>query len=310
MNKKAKIKTLPVVVFLVIAFFSVLGSLTLYMLIRKENFKEDARDILKESGTNHDSKTQEKIIPQNDLIRITFPASGEKVGGNINVTGIAKGVWYFEGEFPVDMVDLAGNRLADASALAEGEWMTEDFVPFSATLKYAVHDKMEAKLIIQRNNPSDLEKNHSSVEIPITLEPGITSAKLFFSSQHLDNAVSICDKVFPVSRSGYETTVNAKQVLEDLLAGPTEKEKDLGYKTSIPQGVKIQNFEASSNVAKVDLSKELLDIDVDVACRRILMKTQIEETIKNAGGVKDVIITVNRKPFPGKFPDEGPSGSR
>ena len=88
---------------------------------------------------------------KSDLIKVSFPQKNEKVGGIINVTGIARGGWYFEGEFPVSLEDLKGNELASGIAMAQGEWMTEDFVPFSASLTYRTDSSLSAKIILKRN---------------------------------------------------------------------------------------------------------------------------------------------------------------
>lgn len=267
-------------------------------------------EIIQKSATIDDTTNKntvpEKIIPPNNLIQVSFPSSGEKIGGTLNVTGIAKGIWYFEGDFPVRLVDSAGRELAIAPASAQSEWMKEDFVPFSATLKYPVSQATSAKLILAKDNPSDMRELDDAIEIPVVLEPEISSAKIFFSSQYRDADVSLCDKVFPVGRSSFESMAYARQALEALLAGPTEKEKALGYSTVIPAGVKIQNFDASTKIARIDLSRELLNLDVDVACRRILIQTQITETLKNASGAESVFITVDGQLFPGEFSDEGP----
>ena len=254
----------------------------------------------------------EKNIPAEktayaDLIQVSFPISGEKVGGTINVTGIARGTWYFEGEFPVYLTDAEGNQLAWAPARAQGEWMKEDFIPFSASLKYPVGRSAPAKLVLKRNNPSDIREQDAMVEIPVILEPETTSAKLFFMSQYFDKNASYCDQVFPAAREVFESMALAHQTLEDLLAGPTEEEKALGYGTAIPAGVTIQNFDASFPVARLDLGRELLNLKVDTACPRLLIQKQIEETVKGVSGAESVVITVDGQPFPGEFPDEGPT---
>ena len=240
------------------------------------------------------------IVPEvsyNNLIKVSFPKEGERVGGTINVTGIARGSWYFEGDFPVELWDLSGKMLASAAALAEGEWMKEEFVPFSAALIYSVSEPTPARLVLKKNNPSDLPEQNAQIEIPVTLEPEKTSAKIFFMSQHNDPFLAGCNQVFPVARSVGETMAFSHQAVEELLAGPTEQEKALGYQTAIPSGVKIQQFDPFSKVARIDLSRELLELDVDVACRRIFIQTQLEKTIKNSSGAEKVIITVDGKSF-------------
>jgi hypothetical protein len=238
-----------------------------------------------------------KDVSQNDLIRVSFPKAGEHVGGRINVTGIARGTWYFEGEFPIELVDSSGKKIAGASALAQGEWMREEFVPFSASLEYRTDNEQPAKIILRRNNPSDLREQDAQMEIPIILDPEMTSAKIFFSNFHRDNSISICKEVFPAGRPVHETMAFSHQAVEELLKGPSETEKSLGYSTAIPAGVKIQSFDSSSKIARIDLSKELLQLEVDTVCSRIHIQTQLEETIKNSSGAKEVVITVDGQAF-------------
>jgi hypothetical protein len=293
--------------FLIITVFLILTFLLVAVALRDTNtLKEDVSGISQYGDEFIDTSSRQESDLHRDFIQVSFPQPGEEVGGKINVTGIAKGTWYFEGEFPIDLVDLEGKRLSSASAMAEGEWMTEKFVPFSASLKYETSDTISAKLILRRNNPSDILEQNISIEIPVTLLPEITSTKVFFGSRHLSPGIPNCDQVFSVARSGHNSMAYSHQTLEELFLGPTDEEKKLGYYTAIPLGVRIQSFDPSSRIAQIDLSRELLEMDVDVACRRIIMKNQIVRTIKESSSAEDVIITVDGKPFPGEFPSEGP----
>lgn len=245
---------------------------------------------------------------EHDQIKVGFPIPGQRVGNQIVVSGIAKGGWYFEGDFPVLLEDEQGNVLASSSARAQGSWMNEDFVPFVSVLDYPREDSREAVIILQKDNPSDIRELDDQIEIPVVLGPDDSSAQVFLSSQHFDRNVSSCGQVFSIGRPVSPTMAAPRQSLEELLNGPTVSERELGYGTAIPGGVQIQNFDASEKIAKVDLSKELLDLEVDTACSRSLIQNQISETIKNASGVEQVVITVDGQPFPGEFLNGGPSG--
>ncbi len=292
---------------IVIGVFLIIGAFLLSVYISKNNpFERMASNMV---NNRYEVRTKEIKNGQgknNELIRVSFPREGEKIGGTIYVTGIAKGAWYFEGSFPVYLVDSSGKKLASTSASAQGGWMRKDFVPFSATLKYPVDRVTPAKLILQKDNPSGLRERDDSIEIPMTLEPKKTTAEVFFSSRYHDPNVSSCEQVFPVARPAFETMALTRQTLEELFEGPTEKERELGYTNNIPPNVKIQKLDTTTGVARVDLSREFLELDVDVACRRLLMQKQVEETIKNVSGAQKVIITVDGQAFPGEFPDEGP----
>lgn len=290
-------KILPKVKFFAVILLALGGAL----FLMSNEIKDNEPEIIlppKEEGMQNNS--------EHELIQVSFPASGEKVGGEINVTGIAKGGWYFEGEFPIELLTPEGEKLAGFPALAEGEWMREDFVPFSAKLKYPVNQETKAKLVLHRNNPSDLREQDAQIEIPVILMPDVSSLRIFWGSKYLAPGVSICDQVFPAARSGSESMASSREALEQLLQGPTEKETKLGYFSAIPHGVKIQKFDATTGTARVDLSRELLELEADTACSRTFIQKQITETIKRASAAQAVFIEVDGKPFPGEFPSEGP----
>ncbi len=50
------------------------------------------------------------------------------------------------------------------------DWMTEDFVSFTATLTFEGSTTDSGKLILEKDNPSGLPENADSLEIPIKFE--------------------------------------------------------------------------------------------------------------------------------------------
>jgi len=75
-------------------------------------------------------------LEKGDLIRIESPRPGQEIASPLTITGEARGTWYFEGDFPVVLTDWDGRIIAQHYATAQGEWMTEDFVPFSSELSF------------------------------------------------------------------------------------------------------------------------------------------------------------------------------
>lgn len=108
-------------------------------------------------------------VPASDgRISVSSPATGSSVKSPLAIRGEARGTWYFEGSFPVLLVAGNGMPLASGVATAEGEWMTEDFVPFSATLEFAVPAGVtEGSLVLSRDNPSGLPEHDAKVMIPV-----------------------------------------------------------------------------------------------------------------------------------------------
>jgi hypothetical protein len=89
-----------------------------------------------------------------DSLRVDTPQPGQTVSSPLVVRGSARGPWYFEATFPVTLLDGHGQRLAQTHATAQGEWMTTDWVPFSATLTFATPTTATGTLVIDNANPS------------------------------------------------------------------------------------------------------------------------------------------------------------
>jgi hypothetical protein len=101
-----------------------------------------------------------------DMIQVDGPQENAVVDSPLIITGKARGTWYFEASFPVKLYDDEGNLLAQGPAQAQGEWMTEDFVPFSAQLTF-VTTAENGVLVLEKDNPSGLPENAASISIPV-----------------------------------------------------------------------------------------------------------------------------------------------
>lgn len=111
---------------------------------------------------------QAHIDSKADLIRLTSPEPYEVIGSPLTLTGEARGNWFFEASFPIVLVNWDGLIIAEGIATADGDWMTEDFVPFTATLTFTKPDfDNRGALILQKDNPSGLPENDDALEIPI-----------------------------------------------------------------------------------------------------------------------------------------------
>jgi len=110
-------------------------------------------------------------LEKSDFIRVSFPRPGETVISPLVIKGEARGYWFFEASFPVVLVDEKGNEIASGPAQADGDWMTEDFVPFTATLTFAgVPERFNGKLFLKKDNPSGLPENDDALVIPLVVE--------------------------------------------------------------------------------------------------------------------------------------------
>ncbi len=121
---------------------------------------------------------QEHIESKIDLIKLTTPSPNGVVNDPIVISGEARGTWYFEASFPIVLTDWDGRIIAESFATADGEWMTEEFVPFTATLSfespYSEGDPDFMKrgtLILKKDNPSGLPEHDDALEIPVRFAP-------------------------------------------------------------------------------------------------------------------------------------------
>jgi hypothetical protein len=104
-----------------------------------------------------------------DLITIDSPVPGDTVGSSsVVVSGSARGSWYFEASFPVELLDAGGTVLAQGPAQAQSDWMTTDFVAFTATLSYPPQPHgAHGTLILKNDNPSGDPARAKEVSIPV-----------------------------------------------------------------------------------------------------------------------------------------------
>lgn len=105
-----------------------------------------------------------------DNIKVMSPTPASVVGKPITVMGEARGGWYFEASFPIEVRDGTGSVIATGYAQAQGDWMTPEFVPFLGTIQIPANYIGDAVLVFMNDNPSGMPENARSVSFPITIE--------------------------------------------------------------------------------------------------------------------------------------------
>lgn len=97
---------------------------------------------------------------------IASPQPGATVHSPLTISGQAKGNWFFEATLPVRLEDTNGQVIASSPGQAQSDWMTTEFVPFTATLEFTT-TATRGYLVISKDNPSGLPQNAASVKIPL-----------------------------------------------------------------------------------------------------------------------------------------------
>lgn len=107
--------------------------------------------------------------PTHPLISVSSLRSGDTVMSPLTITGLARGYWFFEASFPVELRDAKGNILSIGIAQAQGDWMTEALVPFSVTFAFKNAQTQNGTIVFKKDNPSGLPENEDSFTLPVMI---------------------------------------------------------------------------------------------------------------------------------------------
>lgn len=105
--------------------------------------------------------------PSQDLIVVTSPLPNTTVTSPLTLLGEARGNWYFEASAPVQIIGADGKVLAESFVTAQGEWMTEEFVPFKGTIVFNPGKNTSGVVRFKKDNPSGLPEFDAQVDVPV-----------------------------------------------------------------------------------------------------------------------------------------------
>ncbi len=113
--------------------------------------------------------TADGASDKDNLIVVETPIPGAIVSSPLSVRGKARGSWYFEASFPIDLLAADGTVIGQGHASAQGEWMTEEFVPFIGSIAFTapIGGMKSGIVVFKKDNPSGLPENEDSVSVPI-----------------------------------------------------------------------------------------------------------------------------------------------
>ncbi len=238
-------------------------------------------------------------LEKSNLIKVSNPRPNQIIENPLFVKGEARGLWFFEASFPVKLFDDNGFLLGITTAQSLENWMTEDFVPFSATLHFAVPSVSKGRLILEKDNPSGLPEHADELIIPVYFKetPEVSQefmmVKIFLSDSHfVGEPYFDCSRTVAVERQVSKTLAVAKTATEALLRGATQEEINKGFVSNINSGVRIQSLTIENRVAKIDFDKQL-EFQVGGSCRVAAIRSQITETLKQFPTVDNAIISID-----------------
>jgi hypothetical protein len=116
---------------------------------------------------------QPKPAQLDDLIIVDSPLPDTTLScdSDVIITGKARGTWYFEASFPIQISNAGGTIIGEGHAEALTDWMTNDFVAFKSTIPVHScidgHVPYDAFVDLHNDNPSGDPAKGKSLSIPV-----------------------------------------------------------------------------------------------------------------------------------------------
>jgi hypothetical protein len=115
------------------------------------------------------SEPVSEVVTALDVATVDAPVAGARVTSPLAITGTAPGNWYFENQFPVQLVGADGAIIAEAPAHPRVSWTDPGDKVFDATLTFSVTTDTPATLVLQEDMPGEDETPpETRVEVVLT----------------------------------------------------------------------------------------------------------------------------------------------
>lgn len=147
----------------VVAFVCIVILAIALVVIPAPNHVTDPKPV---TNTPPVGASEQASIP--DLIRVDLPLPGATVLSPMNVSGQARGNWFFEASAPYELKDAGGNVIAQGHVDTLGDWMTTDYVLFNASISFPPQPAgSSGTLVLKNDNPSGDPARDKELDIPV-----------------------------------------------------------------------------------------------------------------------------------------------
>jgi hypothetical protein len=126
-----------------------------------------AKPVQEPAATNNATSTQQATFSPDGSIAISMPAYGGVIASPVGIVGQAAGNWFFEGSFPIMILDGDGTVLGTGAAQALGNWMTTSTVAFSANIPFTMPKYTTGTIVFANDNPSGAPQNAKQFRLQI-----------------------------------------------------------------------------------------------------------------------------------------------
>ena len=136
-------------------------------LTRELQSARDENDRQQASNSDDSQRSTTYTSEKGVTVEVSTPERDSEVSSPLNVAGKVPGSWSHEANFAIRLLDKNGQIIAEEPVTLQGDWMTDDLVPFSTTLTYDNQPDDDGSLVLVKANPSGLAENDDKVIIPV-----------------------------------------------------------------------------------------------------------------------------------------------
>jgi hypothetical protein len=232
--------------------------------------------------------------PKEDLIKVESPNAYETIKSPLAIKGVARGNWYFEATFPIELLDEGGNVIAEHYAQAKSDWMTTEFVPFEAVFNFETPATKTGILVLKKSNPSGLPEHEDELRIPIVFVQKTRTIKLYYYNLNADkdesgnikcsrDGLAVVEREIPITQTPIQDTIKLL-----LLGELTNEERAQGVSTEYPLGgLSLKSALLKDGVLTLEF-EDPNNKTVGGSCRVGILWFQIEATAKQFPEVQQV----------------------
>jgi hypothetical protein len=138
----------------------------------------------------------------------------------------------------------------------------------------------------------------AEVQIP-PRDQSASQFNVYFNNDNLTDGMTVCNAVFPVTRSSPSTTNGAASALEALFLGPTPEERSQGYRSFFSGRTAglLKRLKTEAGTAYIDLHDKRREFSgVTSSCGSAEFFSQIQRTLEEFPTIDRIIFAIEGSP--------------
>lgn len=100
-------------------------------------------------------------------ISLSNLSNNQAIASGFTVQGKVKGNWFFEGSFPVEILNANRQKLSTVLAQTKEDWMTSEMIGFFAKLDFPKPLTDHGYVVFRRDNPSGLPEHDREFTVQV-----------------------------------------------------------------------------------------------------------------------------------------------